>query len=123
MPDLDDVRQFWGGDLELSPTGDLGRVSVEDRSQLRVLRRLLTNPGDYLFHKYGAGIPATIGSVVEPAKARATIRGQMRKEPSVARTPEPAITVTPITNGLSAQINYVVQPGAIPVVLSFNVSA
>lgn len=121
---LCDVSHLWGGDVGLSPSGDLARVTRADRSVQRVLRRLLTNPGDYTFHpNYGAGLPARVGTNLDVAEISALIREQMALEPSVAQTPAPTIKVTPIQNGVSVSIVYVALPDRQPVPLSFDVRA
>jgi hypothetical protein len=120
---LCDVGHFWGSDVQLSPTGDLARVTRGDRSKQRVLRRLLTNPGDCLFHpEYGAGLPRQIGLNADVAEIRALIREQMLLEASVARDPEPQIVVRAIQNGIAVSIVYVALPDRQPVPLSFDVS-
>lgn len=120
---LADVAHVWGQDVQLSPTGDLGRVTRADRSRQRVLRRLLTNPGDYIFHPdYGAGLPALVGSNVTAAEVAALVRQQLKLEPSVAQTPEPVISVTLIPNGIRVQGSYTALPDQQPVPLSFDVS-
>lgn len=123
MPSINDLSHYWGGDLGVSSGGDLAPASGTLRGQQRVLRRLLTNPGDYLFHPtYGAGLPARVGSTDSAAEITALIRGQLRLEEAVANTPAPVITVTPIPNGLAAQIQYTDAPTGQPVTLNFNVS-
>jgi hypothetical protein len=120
---LCDVGHFWGSDVQVGPTGDLARATRADRSKQRVLRRLLTNPGEYIWHPtYGAGLPGKIGSNANAAEISALIRAQMRLEASVAQTPEPTVTVTPIPNGISVAIVYVALPDRQPVPLSFDVS-
>jgi phage baseplate assembly protein W len=92
MPDLH--HQF-GADLVVSATGDLATVDGASLGQQRVLRRLLTNPGDYIWHSgYGAGLAQFVGQPVDAARIRAVVRSQIFKEPVVARLPEPAIDVT-----------------------------
>lgn len=120
---LDDVTHYWGSDLQLSPTGDLSRSSRVERSKQRVLRRLMTNPGDYIWHPaYGAGLPALVGTNATAAAVQALVRGQMLLEASVARDPEPTVAVQTISNGLAVQITYAVPPEKQPVALSFSVS-
>jgi phage baseplate assembly protein W len=123
LRNLSDAWHFWGNDLAVSPTGDLARATSVDRSKQRVLRRLMTNPGDYITHPdYGAGLPAYIGKNVDLDAIKAVVVGQMLKEASVARTPRPVVTLRAIQNGLSARIEYVVAPEKIPAVLSFDLS-
>ena len=53
---MPDISQLIGADLAVSATGDLLTSTSIALSQERVLRRLMTNPGDYLeaFKKAGA---------------------------------------------------------------------
>jgi len=119
---LDDVGHYWGGDVILGLTGDFSRASHADRSKQRVLRRLLTNPGDYIFHPaYGAGLPKLVGQAIDLPKTQALIRGQMLLEASVAKSPGPTIKARLIPGGLSVAISYTVLPDRQPVSLSFSV--
>jgi hypothetical protein len=100
MPDL---SHAFATDLALSPNGDLATVQGPALGQQRVLRRLLTNPGDYIWNlTYGAGLAGFIGQPTDIARIRALIRSQIFKESAVARTPEPLIDVQPGTNGAVA---------------------
>ena len=59
MPDL--AHEF-GADLQAGPTGDLALADGAALGRQRVLRRLLTNPGDYIWHPtYGAGLARFVG--------------------------------------------------------------
>lgn len=124
---LNDLNHYWGSDLQPGPTGDLGLASGTLRGQQRVLRRLLTNPGDYVFEPtYGAGLPRFVGQTVDPAKVVAVIRSQLMLEPSVAKLPVPQITVRQLATdatGLTVTIAYNDAAGNQPVVLSFNVAS
>jgi hypothetical protein len=120
---LCDAGHFWGGDLLLSPTGDLARVTGADRSKQRVIRRLMTNPGDYIWHPtYGAGLPRRIGTLANPAEIKGVILAQLALEASVAKSPAPQVTVSTFVNGISVKIVYVALPDRQPVPLSFDVS-
>lgn len=120
---MSDLNHYIGSDLTVSPTGDLQRVDGSLMGQQRVLRRLLTNPGDYMFHPtYGAGLGALVGTVVDVAKIKALIRGQILLERAVSRVPEPDITVSPISNGVSVSIKYTDAASKTAQVLSFNVN-
>jgi len=109
MPDL---FHQWGSDLSLSPTGDLALANGPDLTRQRVLRRLLTNQGDYIWQlDYGAGLPGFVGQPANPAGIAALVRGQIFQEPSVAQTPEPVINVSPVlgsgpTGGLALALRY-----------------
>jgi hypothetical protein len=128
MTTLADLDQYIGADLAVSATGDLATVADTKRGQQRVVRRLLTNPGDYIFHpEYGAGLPRYVGSTADVAKIRALISGQMQLEEAVARSPAPVVDVKPIPvsdgGGFAVSIRYVDAPSGEPVTLSFNVGA
>ena len=104
-----DVWHQFGSDLTIGPTGDLSTVNGTPLGQQRVLRRLLTNQGDYIWQPgYGAGLPRFIGQPANAAQIRAVIRAQIFQEAAVASTLEPAIEVTSDDQGTTyAQIRYV----------------
>lgn len=105
---MSDLHHAWAGDLSAGPTGDLATVSGPALGTQRVLRRLLTNPGDYIWQPgYGAGLARFVGQPADPAAIRALIREQMRREPAVAPVPEPVIDVQSDPGGtLSVQVRY-----------------
>jgi hypothetical protein len=53
----------WDEDLDgEKPTGSVTPSSATVEGEQRVLRRLLTNPGSYIWHlEYGAGLPQHVG--------------------------------------------------------------
>lgn len=122
MPDL---QHTFGADLTLSPTGDLAVSDGTQLGQERVLRRLLTNPSDYVWHlEYGAGLPGFVGQPANTARIRAVTRTQMYRESVVARTPAPQITVTVNANGtVTESIIYADAPTQQHVTLTFNLAA
>ncbi|HHW4679684.1 MAG TPA: hypothetical protein ACQGQH_09710 [Xylella sp.] len=88
---------------------------------------MLTTPGDYLFYQdYGAGLPQYVGQPADIAKIRALIRGQMRLEEAVAKSPAPVIAVTHVRGGdgggFAVSIKYHYAVTGQPVSLNFNVS-
>jgi phage baseplate assembly protein W len=90
-----DIFHSFGADLAPSSTGDMAIANGPVLGQQRVLKRLLTNPGDYIWQPgYGAGLAQFVGQPAAVARIRATIRSQIFKEAAVARTPEPVIDVT-----------------------------
>lgn len=122
-PALDDLDHTWGEDIALSPTGDLARANGATRSKQRVLRRLLTNPGEYLWEPaYGAGLPQRIGQTLDLAKIRAAIRGQLLLEASVVTAPAPSVEVREIQGGVAVKVQYLSLPDKQPVSLSFDLS-
>lgn len=130
MQVLADLSQLWGADIVTSPTGDLGIATDATRSQQRVIRRLLTNPldangpPDYAMHPdYGAGLARYVGQNVDLAKMRTLIRGQMLLEDSVAKNPQPQITLTqPDPATLSVYIRYTIASSGAPATLNFKVN-
>ena len=123
MPDL---SHQWGSDLSIGPTGDVATAVGPALVQQRLLRRLLTNPGEYIWQlSYGAGLAQFIGQAVDPLRIRAVIRSQMFKEPAVGRDPEPIIDVQLSPSGASGavyvQIRYVDAPSGQTQVLSLPV--
>ena len=111
-----------------SPTGDIAVVSGSMLGQQRVLRRLMTNPGDYIWQTdYGAGLAAFIGQPANAAQIRAVIRSQIFKEAAVARTPEPEVDVEfdPANDAgtVYVQIRYVDARSRETQVLSFSVNS
>lgn len=121
---LSDLNHTWGGDLTAAANGDLLSAQTTMRGQQRVLRRLMTNPGDDMFNPtYGAGLARFVGSTAQPAQIGALIRGQMLQEAAVAPSPAPAITVQALPDGLAVNLQYTDAPTGQPVVLAFNVSA
>lgn len=121
---MNDSYQFFGNDLLVSATGDLLPIDGSTKGQQRILRRLLTNPGDYLWQPtYGAGLGVYIGKITDMRKIVALIRGQILLEAAVAKNPEPVISAAPIANGIAVKISYNDAASGAPQVLSFNASA
>jgi phage baseplate assembly protein W len=111
----------------IGSTGDIGTVTGQLLGQQRVLRRLLTNPGDYIWQlDYGAGLARFIGQPINPLQIRAVIRSQIFKEAAVARQPEPLIDVQVSPEGapgmVYVHIRYVDAESSQTQVISFSVS-
>lgn len=87
------IFHIWGQDLEISASGDLQTASQITESDQAVLRRLLTNPGEYIFHpEYGAGLPRFVGADLSNGRyneIEALVTGQMQLEDTVAHEPPP----------------------------------
>jgi hypothetical protein len=123
---LCDLYQIWATDLGPSNSGDVQTVTGTQRGQQRVLRRLLTNPGDYIFQPdYGAGLPQYVGqnqSKDTLDKIAGTCQGQILQEEVVAPAPPPVVKLTQLPDlSLYVWIQYADSTTGIPVVLSFNV--
>jgi phage baseplate assembly protein W len=95
-----DIAHVWGQDLQLGPTGDLAVVAGDGETQQRIIHRLLTNTGDYIWQlAYGAGLPAMVGQVVNGPAIAAIVRAQLLLEGSVAPSPEPVVTIAATPDG------------------------
>ena len=89
-----DISHQIGSDLTVGPTGDLAIADGSNLGQQRVLRRLLTNAGDYIWQlTYGAGLARFVGETVDVARIRGAIRTQLVREHAVSPLPEPTIDV------------------------------
>lgn len=102
----------WSGDLSLSPTAGLALVSGAALTEQRLIRRLLTNPGDDPWNPtYGAGLGHFVGSPVNTAALSALISDQALLEATVASVT--SVTVVQDRLGtVSATIVYVDLGGA-----------
>lgn len=95
-----DIAHVWGQDLQLGPNGDLATVVDDNETQQRILHRLLTNVGDYIWElQYGAGLPAMVGQVINAPAIAAIVRAQIALEDAVAASPEPQVTVGTTPDG------------------------
>jgi len=95
-----DLALLLGGDLSWGSTGDLALVDGSALTEQRVLRRLLTNPGDYIWQlNYGAGLGQYVGQVGAPAAIAGVSRAQMLIEPAVAATPAPTVNAIETVDG------------------------
>lgn len=121
-----DISQFFGGDLIASSNGDLQTVDGVDWSQQRILRRLLTNPGDYIWRPtYGAGLQRYIGQALSLAKYQeieGLIRSQIFLETSVSKTPAPVINLSATQTELFCSIQYTEANTKTLQVLTFSAS-
>lgn len=119
---MSDAALLWGGDLGVSPVGDIATVGATELGQQRLLRRLLTNKGDYVWNlDYGGSLGQFVGVPVDVAQIRARIRSQIFLESAVARTPEPVVDVNAqLDGGVYVSIRYVDASTGSNRVLSFS---
>jgi hypothetical protein len=106
---LADAYHYFGNDLIISASGDILVTSNSDtETTQRVLRRLLTNPGQYIWNlSYGAGIPARVGTPTAATAISAIITQQMQLEAGVAQSPPPTVSVTATATGyMFANVSY-----------------
>ena len=100
----------WGADLSVGPGGDINVASVQTSLQQRVVRRLLTNPGSYIWHTdYGAGLGGYVGKPYSPGNIEGTILNQLLLEPLVASTPRPTVQVNQSPAGSFSSTSVTVQ--------------
>lgn len=92
---MQDLAHEWGSDLSIGPVGDLSLSAGTDQTRQRIIRRLLTNPADYLWQlDYGGGLGGFIGQPVQTPRIRAAVRAQIFKEASISQSPQPVINLT-----------------------------
>lgn len=133
---MSDLFHWWRQDLTIMPSGDLmvcrgieptgsampSCATVE--GEQRVLRRLLTAPGSYIWHlEYGAGLPGYVGQPVLPSALNAVIISQMFLEDTVARDPLPTVRTSPILDGIATNIAYRDNNVGRIVTLGFDINA
>ena len=120
---MPDISHMMGGGLSVGPSGDLALVDGFQRGVQRILRRLLTNQGDYIWQlPYGAGLPKRVGSLIDIPFLTSLVRSQIFLEASVARDPAPIITVSAILNGAFCRIQYTDSGTGQQKTLSFEVT-
>ena len=117
MPELDHT---FGDDLTLSGDGSVATTSGAAMITQRLLRRLCTNPGAYLWDlEYGAGLPAMVGSPVETTVVEGVILAQIAMEDGVADDPAPEVSTRYDASGgfLYATVTYWATSGGNPITL------
>lgn len=123
---MNDIWHYFGNDVLTSVNGDLQVVDGLTKGQQRILRRLLTNPGDYIYHPtYGAGLPRFVGQALSTSKfqeIKGLITSQIYLEACVMKIPVPAITLSANQNTLFCSIAYTDAGTQLPQVLSFQVT-
>lgn len=120
-----DVFHWWGEDTQFSASGDDLLASAVTELNQRILRALLTSPGDYIWHpSYGAGLGRFVGRALSPeeyAEIMALIRTVVLGESDVQKQPDPQISFQADATGLlSVQIIYTYAPTGQPQTLTFN---
>lgn len=118
---------WFGEDTVFSASGDdLSTSGVEELNQ-RILRGLMTSPGEYVWHpEYGSGLGRFVGRALSPelrTEIIGLVRGVVLAEPEVQKQPEPTITLNSDANGFaSLQISYVYAPTAEPQTITFKLA-
>lgn len=89
-----DLYHEFGQDLVAAASGDLLTADGAVLGQQRVLRRLLTNVGEYIWNlSYGAGLPAEVGKTINAARVGGIVRNQLLLEACVSQSPPPTVSV------------------------------
>lgn len=122
---MNDATLFWGSDLVPGPTGDIALASGSSLGQQRVLRRLLTNEDDYVWHPdYGAGLGQFVGATINERQIVGMIKSQIFAEAAVARQPDPAVVAQAFPNGsVYVAISYVDATNGATQSLTFTVDS
>lgn len=122
-----ELNQQYGFDLVITPNSQLGVVDGTQETYQRILRRLMTNPGQYLFAPdYGAGLGIYVGANLNSAlehQIKGVITTQMFKEDTVAQSPRPVISLSQNGTQLTVSITYAIKPSGLVYTLSFTVGA
>jgi len=114
--------------LEVNLQGDLETVAQNNLVIQRIIRRLLTNPGDLLAHpEYGAGLRRYIGEILTTDKfdeIKSNIISQMFLEYAVSHNPAPVVVITPYVNknAINADITYHEKNTGVPYSFSLQIS-
>ena len=105
---MPDAQHWFGEDLSVSPTGDIALVDGIDLGNERIVRRLMTNLGAYIWHiDYGASVPKRVGDTLDLTLIESVIRSQIYLEDAVSKDHDIGIKVEPILNGVFVEIQYV----------------
>jgi hypothetical protein len=100
----------WGNDLSVGPGGDISAIPVHDELQQRIVRRLLTSAGEYIWHTdYGAGLGRYVGEPDSLAFIEGVILRHLQLESLVAQTPLPSVQGNEDLSGSFSTIAVTVQ--------------
>ena len=121
-----DVAWLYGGDLQVSETGDLAAISGVDLTNQQIIRLTFTTATGYLQHPtYGVGAPSRIGKLMntnEIDSIQAAIMSGLRSIPTIAKTPAPTINMqpNPVTGDVFCTVSYYNTLNKRNVIISFN---
>jgi phage baseplate assembly protein W len=120
---MPDIAHYFGNDLTLGAGGDLLVVSGDSLVQQRIIRRLLTNAGDYIWNlKYGAGLGQMVGSPANQTAIQNIVFSQIFQEETVARVPAPKVsTAVDAAGDVTVTITYYDAVTGAGATLSFQV--
>jgi hypothetical protein len=98
-----DIYHRFGNDLIADSTGGLALAQDSLTTTQRIYRRLVTNPGDYLWNlSYGGGLRALVGVPTNSSAIESIVRNQLALESTVAPIPVPTISsqIADAANGI-----------------------
>jgi hypothetical protein len=121
---MTEIAHIYGNDLSFSPAGDLAVVDGTEEGRQRVIRRVLTEPGNYIWDtQYGGGVPAMIGTAILTRRIEAAVRSQMFREQAVSQIPPPVVKVTqPYINTVQIDVKYQDAATGDPVLLGVSLT-
>ena len=120
---MNDIDHYIGGDIAIGPTADVNVSTALTAGNQRLLRRLLTNAGDYTWHPtYGAGLGSEVGKLADERRIRGLIQSQVFLESAVLKNPPPVITVVIAANTVSVRIQYIAASTGQPATLAFDIN-
>ena len=101
-----DIDHYYGGDVSFA-NGDLVTSDVDIETQQKIIRALLTNDGDYLWHSYGVGVGACVGDTSNKlSQLKGVCIAQVQSVEGVASSPIPSVTFQMTGNVLTTVITY-----------------
>lgn len=107
---MTDAFHEFGNDLVIGPTGELLMVQGSQETQQRLIRRLLTPQGSYLWNlAYGCGAAQQVGTNIttrEIGAIKSALLAAALQEPGVAQQPTPEIDIQVTDNGVIASVRY-----------------
>ena len=105
-----DISHEIGDDIRLDSTNDLAFVFDTDETNQRIMRRLFTNKGTYIWNaKWGASIPWKVGETLSLELYNLVVNevtAAVLEDEDVAKDPPPEISIKTTNNGLICYIRY-----------------
>ncbi|GBD57466.1 phage tail protein [Gluconobacter wancherniae] len=102
------ISHVMGEDFPLL-SGSLVLIDGAEKTRQRLLRRLLTISGDYIWQNdYGAGLPAMVGQTISTGVIQEIITAQVRQDIGVDAAQPVTVAVVPENSGVcTCTISYV----------------
>lgn len=82
-----DISHVFGSDISLDATGDIATAGTTEETTQRLIRRLLTATGAYVWNaEYGCGLPAQVGSTSFASTIQGIVQAQIVLEDGIDQT-------------------------------------